>query len=153
MKIIIACFLCCLINLCLAQDKLDTLFIYYHNTSILNTPILRQNVIRRLTILPHEANRIDTIIINNKQVQTLDDESEEFSFELLDNDLFINLPILDVAAKLNIVNPNGQIVYTQIVGINNQQLQLNVANLPAGLYVVTIQNETQRWAKNLVIQR
>ena len=69
------------------------------------------------------------------------------------NNISINLPKLETESSLKIVNLSGQVVYNQVLNPNVSQVQINVSHLANGLYVLSIENGTTRWAKNLVIQR
>ena len=67
--------------------------------------------------------------------------------------VMVNLPELETEGSLKIVNLSGQVVYSQMLNLNANQVQINVSDLANGLYILSVENGDTRWAKNLIIQR
>jgi hypothetical protein len=58
-------------------------------------------------------------------------------------------------ALLQVLNPQGQVVYTEKLRLSNvlQEHSLSVADWPAGVYVLRVQSGERQWVRKFVVQK
>jgi hypothetical protein len=57
-------------------------------------------------------------------------------------------------ALLQVLSPQGQVVYTEKLRLSNvlQEHSLSVADWPAGVYVLRVQNGERQWVRRFVVE-